>query len=321
MSCTCEPVSVQGYHFNSWIGEYLRDCIYTPQDYFSVTFAYIGLCASVMSLFPQFLVNYKRKSADGLSFYLLLFWTLGDFGSLTGSLLTGQQQPQIVTAFVFFVLDFSMMLQYFWYEYVRPRLFGYTRIPADEVVVPDSSSILSPSPAAPSPLLSPALSPVLSPSLSHSNPTGLMGLAASLLPPGAAGAAVFFKWQNVASLAILPLCDGKPVIEESVMIIGYFLAWSSGTFYFTSRIPQVYKNYKEKNVEGLSLYLFCLTIIGNLGYGISVVLRLPQIDRHFFLATLPYLIGSLGVLLFDLFTLVQFAWYSKQQIVITSPQE
>jgi hypothetical protein len=50
--------------------------------------------------------------------------------------------------------------------------------------------------------------------------------------------------------------------------------------------------------------MFSLTIIGNLGYGISVLLRL-SLEPDFFFTTFPYLVGSLGVLAFDLIALFQ----------------
>jgi hypothetical protein len=43
----------------------------------------------------------------------------------------------------------------------------------------------------------------------------------------------------------------------------------------------------------------------------SVILRFPPLDAHFFAATLPYLLGSIGVLFLDFVILGQFVQYSK----------
>jgi hypothetical protein len=43
----------------------------------------------------------------------------------------------------------------------------------------------------------------------------------------------------------------------------------------------------------------------------SVILRFPPLDAHFFAATLPYLLGSMGVLFLDFVILGQFLQFSK----------
>eukprot|EP00842_Homolaphlyctis_polyrhiza_P000968 jgi/Hompol1/1872/HPOL_002782-RA len=74
-------------------------------------------------------------------------------------------------------------------------------------------------------------------------------------------------------------------------------------------IPQVIQNYQIKSVRGLSVQMFVLMILGNIGYGISVIMRFPVMDAHFFAATLPFIIGSMGVLIFDSIIFVQAMVY------------
>lgn len=283
-SCVCNPVTVDGgAHFNAIIGKYFGDCIYTTADHMSFIFAYFGLLCSCLSLAPQLWLNYKLKSVEGLSFYLLLFWTLGDLGSLAGSLLTHQLPPQVVTSATFFIMDFCMCIQYGYYQYLRPYLLGYEVLPSveEEDVSPPSIS---------SSTLSTAI-------------IGGVGVTAAAILPSA----------NALPILIVEItktiCNAKTIVSPEARYLGVVLSWLSGLFYFTSRIPQVWKNYVSKNVDGLSFYLFFLTILGNLGYGVSVCLRMPQLDGHFWIETFPFLLGSLGVLVFDLFTLIQFYWY------------
>lgn len=79
---------------------------------------------------------------------------------------------------------------------------------------------------------------------------------------------------------------------------------------FPSRIPQILENARKKSVEGLSIALFFCTILGNLTYGASILMRHPPLDTHFYASTLPYIVGSLGVLMFDLMILGQFVLFS-----------
>ncbi|KAL2916545.1 Type I HSP40 co-chaperone [Polyrhizophydium stewartii] len=90
------------------------------------------------------------------------------------------------------------------------------------------------------------------------------------------------------------LCNYRPSPTDTQQQLGALTAWGSGLLYFCSRIPQVVENERLQSVAGLSLTLFVLTIVGNVGYGASVLLRLPAADGHFWAATFPYMVGSLG---------------------------
>ena len=46
-----------------------------------------------------------------------------------------------------------------------------------------------------------------------------------------------------------------------------------------------------------------------MAYGASVVLRLPELDQRFYAGILPYIVGSLGVVVFDIVTLLQARHY------------
>jgi uncharacterized protein with PQ loop repeat len=107
------------------------------------------------------------------------------------------------------------------------------------------------------------------------------------------------------------LCNIPPELPGPTASIGIILAWVSSTFYFFSRVPQIITNYRLREVEGLSILLFILTISGNLFYGFGILLRFPPIDLKFYQSTLPYLIGSIGTLLFDIMIVYQAIIYSK----------
>ncbi len=52
--------------------------------------------------------------------------------------------------------------------------------------------------------------------------------------------------------------------------VGYAIGSIAALCYFAGRIPQMYKNYKRKSLEGLSLTMFLIIISANLTYGMSV---------------------------------------------------
>lgn len=60
--------------------------------------------------------------------------------------------------------------------------------------------------------------------------------------------------------------------------------------------------YKRKSTTGVSYSLFALVMLGNLLYGLSVLLKNPepgQGEGDYVLRHLPWLVGSLGVLSLD----------------------
>jgi hypothetical protein len=59
-------------------------------------------------------------------------------------------------------------------------------------------------------------------------------------------------------------------------------------FPMTSLSLQLYLNFKRRSVEGLSVGMFTMAIMGNLSYGISLLLRPLSMD--YFVSRLPWLV-------------------------------
>ncbi|PVF94159.1 PQ-loop-domain-containing protein [Serendipita vermifera] len=64
--------------------------------------------------------------------------------------------------------------------------------------------------------------------------------------------------------------------EQKRRIIGRISAWACTTLYLTSRLPQIWKNYTRKSVQGLSLALFVFAFLGNTFY-VASILSSPHI--------------------------------------------
>lgn len=102
-------------------------------------------------------------------------------------------------------------------------------------------------------------------------------------------------------------------------VIGRISAWVCTTLYLTSRLPQIWKNYQRKSVEGLSILLFVFAFCGNLTYVLSIILnptgtggsKDPEIVNYYLLESLPYLLGSGGTLVFDLTIMIQSLIYGS----------
>ncbi|XP_013865803.1 lysosomal amino acid transporter 1 homolog [Austrofundulus limnaeus] len=97
-------------------------------------------------------------------------------------------------------------------------------------------------------------------------------------------------------------------------IIGFAIGSLSSVLYLCSRLPQMYTNFKRKSTEGVSYFLFALVILGNTTYGLSVLLKNPDLgnsESSYLVHHLPWLVGSLGTLSLDLIISVQFLIYRK----------
>lgn len=104
--------------------------------------------------------------------------------------------------------------------------------------------------------------------------------------------------------------------SDTEKLIGRLAAWTCATLYLTSRLPQIWKNYTRKSVEGLSMYLFAFAFCGNLFYVLSILtspkVNLPsEQSREFLRESVPYLLGSGGTLMFDVTIVIQSFLYAN----------
>ncbi|KAK2466847.1 hypothetical protein APHAL10511_001105 [Amanita phalloides] len=96
--------------------------------------------------------------------------------------------------------------------------------------------------------------------------------------------------------------------------LGRIFAWLCTTLYLTCRLPQIWKNYVRKSVDGLSISLFIFAFLGNVFYVSSILVSPrfylpPPLSTEYIQETVPYLLGSAGTLMFDVTIIVQFILY------------
>eukprot|EP00042_Codosiga_hollandica_P036246 m.274586 g.274586 ORF g.274586 m.274586 type:complete len:297 (+) comp54835_c1_seq6:54-944(+) len=140
---------------------------------------------------------------------------------------------------------------------------------------------------------------------------------ALMFVPIIALAAVFFIAQHVLDTSALEgvAHHGRTLLKLSSFgnaqsIAGYILGWISGLMYFTSRIPQIRKNYKRKSTEGLALQMFVMAVLGNSLYTLSIFFQ--SHEKGFLISNLPWLLGSAGTLCFDFTIFGQFLLYRNR---------
>ncbi|XP_035697405.1 lysosomal amino acid transporter 1 homolog [Branchiostoma floridae] len=277
------PVNCSEHGGVEWIWHTFHQCVVGPKEYTGFILGLVSiLCWIVVSL-PQLYKGWKSGNADtALSLPFLLLWLFGDTANLIGCLLTGQLPIQLYTAIYYVFMDCLMISQWF-YCLIKNRRKNKSL----SLAVPggDDFSVNN---------------AVLSCCLMLS----LNGLVFGLFP-----------WQRDAAMATVKHASGRsllnhPLFPDAESDAGYAVGIGSSVLYLGSRMPQIYKNWKRKSTEGLSIWMFSLAILGNLLYGLQILLQSTK--GYFIIRHLPWLVGSLGTMTFDATLFLQFFVYGAE---------
>ncbi|KAF9931361.1 hypothetical protein FBU30_010396 [Linnemannia zychae] len=95
--------------------------------------------------------------------------------------------------------------------------------------------------------------------------------------------------------------------SDSGSWMALLFGWGSAGLYLGSRIPQLYKNWRLKSCEGLSIMMFLFSVFGNALFVASIFLN--SMDRAYLIKNMPWWLGSTGTLLFDFAIFAQFYLY------------
>ncbi|KAG0272714.1 hypothetical protein BGZ95_011501 [Linnemannia exigua] len=91
--------------------------------------------------------------------------------------------------------------------------------------------------------------------------------------------------------------DVEPAPEDpNIVQLGRIFAWICTVFYLSSRMPQLWKNFTRKSVQGLSILMFFWAAMGNLSYTLSILNSAeavnPETSRTFLLKSVPALVDE-----------------------------
>jgi len=294
--CYCDPPEKDGYPYIHWMGALMGICAWTPLELFAVS---LGLTNIVLWLFaqvPQIWINWKRKQTEAISVKFLIIWLLGDITNLLASFLTQQLPVQRYTAIYFCFMDIIMVSQWIYYTKInvhdQSKKVNSPLIQSHEIrqkygiiyflVVSNIITL---------PLL-----------LQHTHSSHWEN---SLAPSRE-------LLQITADIngTSLPHCELKPDLENWLKIFGDVCAWVSGVLYFVARVPQIYRNYFRKTVDGLSISMFMFMNLANICYGAYMLILIKDFhSSKFIISDFPFILGSLGAVITNTMVLVQWYYY------------
>ncbi|KAF8468160.1 PQ loop repeat-domain-containing protein [Kalaharituber pfeilii] len=299
----------------------------------------ISIACWVIVFSPQIIVNFRRRSASGLSLTFLIVWLLGDVFNVLGAVLQGVLPTMIILALYYTFADIVLLSQCLYYNYRYP----------------------STQPVSPSPCPSPSPEPVFPSDLNHHHhhyhhhhhiPEAVhLSPATPLLDPPKPGdpddltltTPTSSTWSVISTIvfntiAIITVClagvlgwyltppspisssDSPITFSPIAQLFGYLCA----LLYLASRLPQIYLNYRRKTVEGLSLLFFLFACLGNLTYVISIISYIPpgpetgeepwtpEMKRTYWkyiAVNSSWILGSVGTLGLDMVIFMQFFIY------------
>lgn len=266
----------------------------------------IAFLLSLISQFPQLIETYNDKSVEGISPFLLGSWLLGDITSLLGAIMTNQLPFQILLALYFLSNDLIICGQYYYYGILYENKLATA---GHQHLIHVTKTYSHPQEREEN-----GDDDVISAKSINNNKSFLKKTALLVL-------GLFARSSNA-----LPVLSEIETFQDyhvrgytvSFFQIGLTLSWFSGMFYFCSRIPQLIKFYQRKSTDGLSPYMFYCTIFHNILYAVSIFSSCEFLDNTeklaFFHKELPFLLGSIGTLLWDFIYLYQhFVLYSEDK--------
>ncbi|KAI8989975.1 PQ loop repeat-domain-containing protein [Pilobolus umbonatus] len=240
----------------------------------SSVIGYLSILCWLIVFTPQLYENYKRKSGDGLSMSFLIIWLAGDVFNLLGVIMQDLLVTMFILALYYTIADMGLIWQVMYYQQKKK----------DELVVIEEEPLLQ----APYPTY-------------H-----------TILNDGKEKRADKKIWlYNVMSgfliLFVLALscytyycthwCNDNSGDNHKLLLLPQLMGWTSALLYVGSRIPQIYKNYKNRSTDGLSFGMFICAVMGNVLFTCSIFLK--STDTSFLLMNLSWIVGSCGTLIFD----------------------
>ncbi|KAL7711632.1 Uncharacterized protein QTN25_010707 [Entamoeba marina] len=322
MKCYCPEVNGESAY--SFFTDHMHTCMYNYLDIIAYVFGLLNILFWCFAQFPQIWKTFRTKKPDSLSLTFLAMWLTGDITNLVGCLLTQQTQIQLFTSIYFVSMDIILLSQYFWYVVICKKKYrsktidgAYAQIDSDNTSESDDSNVKSNGSYQRSEscnINSPTFeenAEIINIECDTSNKVTIQDSSTHYLPILILILGISLAKKITTKTDEAEDICGEIEVSQTERIIGDGCAWISGMLYFGGRIPQIIHNYRYKNVEGMAIALFIMSILANTFYSLSVLFSGIDItDPSFYEAKLAYLVGSTMVIPLSTTIVYQYFFYT-----------
>ncbi|KZT37820.1 hypothetical protein SISSUDRAFT_1062488 [Sistotremastrum suecicum HHB10207 ss-3] len=244
------------------------------EDEASNILGWMSIACWIVVYSPQIVINYQLKSGEGLSLWFTLIWLVADSCALFSGLTAGLLPTIIIVSSYFVVCDMILLGQMYYYRFFYDSLRRPINCPYDS----GSLSLT---------IQSDERQPLL-PANADDETKGRTASSSNL---GRYALALCFVLCAGLIAGIIGVEDSNPESgsEELIQWSSQVLGWSSAGFNVLARLSQIFKN-RKTSCHGLSLALFLFTIIGNITYLSTMLVK--SRDLNHLLASSSFLVGA-----------------------------
>ena len=276
----------------------------------SISFGYLSTVAFLFVCIPQLYLNYKEKSTQALSFYLVYLWFIGDIISVISCKIKENSNIIVYIGYFHIFCNIIFLFQILYYRHVNHKdicitlltseYYTYTIRPLDQPVEDDATI----RPNSVSEFRYQTLENYSSERNFHTQYNAFFKNVMLLFGP----LELYLIIGSTIIVSIMNYISG-PIVAD-------ILAWCSTMIFVLSRLPQIYLNYLRHSVEGLSVFAFSMLLFSNVCFLFSIVLELVDITSHqeqreYVLENLQWILGSSLSFFFDLILVYQFIFYKE----------
>ncbi|KAJ1876510.1 hypothetical protein H4R99_007508 [Coemansia sp. RSA 1722] len=303
----------------------------SPNQALSNLIGYLSLACWIVVMFPQIYLNYKRKSGEGVSLAMMVAWVFGDIFNIVGALMQDLVLSTIIIGAYYLFVDSTLLSQTIYYRVVYKAHMAAKASSSEEdgrllqqQTDGNNENILvagthEQQEAA---LLDCQASNGGSDSQRMELPaqeasawygkcqlSDIVGVVLSLVSVGCLAAMIY-------ALIVVPgnADDGSGNGNDaassrlaSKQIVAQAMGTASAIVYIMSYVPQALQNHRRKSCEGLSIWLFLLSLMGNTTYALAILV--VSLDPLYLAPYVPWLLGALVPCLVHIVILYQFKIY------------
>ncbi|KAH0575369.1 Seven transmembrane protein 1 [Spironucleus salmonicida] len=215
-----------------FINASFNTCIYTNLQLYSFIFGWISLSLWIIALYPQARDQFITREVGALSAWLIFQWLGADFLNLVSVFILDLLFTQKILAVIWITTDIVLVFQQIFFRNSKNTGVSIKLRPLEIIIYLLIISTV---------IISIVIYGILQAQLFKVQPTKYSTCSEGTLS----------NWRR---------------------IFGNILSYTAIPFYIMTRPFQIYKNYKRRSVEGLSIVMFIIALLANVTQFITLLI-------------------------------------------------